>query len=202
MSGWPRILPSGPRAVLAEYGDLAAVMAATEALRAARLPGVVEVVPAARTVLVAFDGPRPHGLLDALRGPHRPVVHDGPLVRIGVRYDGADLSSVAQATGLTVGEVVSLHTTAEFVVAFCGFMPGFAYLIGLPSRLWLPRRPTPRPRVPAGSVAVAAEYTAVYPGDSPGGWHLLGTTAAVMWDDDRDPPSLLAPGMRVRFEAW
>jgi KipI family sensor histidine kinase inhibitor len=87
------------------------------------------------------------------------------------------------------------------VCAFCGFMAGFGYLVGLDERLVLPRRATPRTRVPAGSVAIASTFTAVYPTESPGGWHLLGTTAAVMWDDHRAQPALLPPGTRVRFEA-
>ena len=121
------------------------------------------------------------------------------MVEIGVRYDGDDLDSVAEQCGITTREVVSLHTSTEFVVEFCGFAPGFAYLTGLPTALILPRRTTPRPRVAAGSVAIAAHYSAVYPRESPGGWHVLGTTTHDMWDIDRRPPAVLQPGMRVRF---
>jgi KipI family sensor histidine kinase inhibitor len=190
------LLACGPRAVLAEYGSLAEVMGAAAAVRHAAPAGLVDVVPAARTVLVTVDR---SGHLPAVRGllEHPPAtaqMEEGELVVLPVRYDGADLDAVAAATGLAVDEVVRLHAAGEYTVAFCGFMPGFAYLAGLDPRLHLPRRPTPRTRVPAGSVAIAAEFTAVYPSPSPGGWHLLGTTATQL-------PALLAPGMRVRFEA-
>jgi KipI family sensor histidine kinase inhibitor len=125
----------------------------------------------------------------------------GDEVVIPVRYDGADLAAVAAATGLTVGEVVAAHCGATYRVAFCGFAPGFGYLTGLPERLHVPRRSTPRTRVPAGAVAIAAGYAAVYPRPSPGGWHLLGSTDLVLFDPDRQPPALLAPGNVVRFES-
>ncbi len=116
-------------------------------------------------------------------------------------YDGEDLDDVARATGLDRDEVIARHTGSSFRVDFCGFAPGFAYLRGLDEALWLPRRSTPRTRVPAGSVAIADVYSAVYPGVSPGGWHLLGTTSTRVWDVDRDPPALLEPGTEVRFVA-
>jgi KipI family sensor histidine kinase inhibitor len=156
---------------------------------------LTEVVPAARTVLVVGD-PLPDlaGLLVA------PAEEEpGPLVELPVRYDGPDLAEVAALTGLTAGEVVRRHAAAEYTVAFCGFAPGFGYLTGLPARLHVPRRATPRTAVPAGAVGLAGEFTGVYPRRSPGGWQLLGRTDAVLWDADRDPPALLAPGTRVRF---
>jgi KipI family sensor histidine kinase inhibitor len=106
---------------------------------------------------------------------------------------------VARATGLTVATVIDLHSAARYVAAFCGFSPGFAYLRGLPPALQLPRRATPRASVPAGSVAIASEYAAVYPRSSPGGWHLLGTTDTVLFDPAADPPALIQPGTSVRF---
>ena len=109
---------------------------------------------------------------------------DGPVVEVPVTYDGPDLDEVARATGLSVAEVVDLHSSTPHRVAFCGFMPGFAYLVGLPSALHLARRTTPRPRVPAGSVAIAAGYSGVYPRESPGGWHLIGWTDVVLWDEE------------------
>jgi biotin-dependent carboxylase-like uncharacterized protein len=121
-------------------------------------------------------------------------------VTIPVRYDGADLADVAKATGLSEDEVVSVHTGPNYTVAFTGFAPGFGYLTGLDERLRLPRRDTPRTRVPAGAVAVAGEFTGVYPRPSPGGWHLLGSTTAPLWDPSREAPALLRPGMTVRFE--
>lgn len=192
-----RLLPYGPRAVLAELDTLDEVMATAAAWRAAGIPGVVDVVPAARTVLVVHDGRLDTAALVAPPAASPPS--DGPLVEVEVDYDGADLDDVAAATGLTTAEVVAAHAGAEYRVAFCGFMPGFSYLVGLDPRLVLPRRATPRTRVPAGAVAIAAGFSAVYPRESPGGWHLLGTTDRRMWDDGRDPPALLPPGTRVRF---
>jgi 5-oxoprolinase (ATP-hydrolysing) subunit B len=193
-----RVLPYGPRALLAEYETLDDVMAVAAALRVDRPDGVVEIVPAARTVLVVWDGDvRDEEVFTAGRSP----VHASPVERvIRVRYDGADLADVAHACGLRVEEVVALHSGATYTAAFCGFMPGFAYLVGLPDALHLPRRSTPRTRVPTGSVAIASEYSAVYPSESPGGWHLLGTTDAVMWDEARREPALILPGAVVRFE--
>lgn len=121
------------------------------------------------------------------------------VTEIPVRYDGDDLADVAERCSLSIDEVIALHGSVVFSVEFCGFSPGFAYLRGLPLQLHLPRRDSPRPRVPAGSVAIAAHYAAVYPNESPGGWHLLGTTDSRMWDITRDPPALLQPGNHVRF---
>ena len=194
-----RVLPSGPRAVLIELDSLEQVMASTAAVRALALPGVIDVVPAARTLLVCHAGIDLSPVMDAVASAPAVSPDDGPLVTIAVRYDGEDLAAVAASCELSTDEVVALHGAAELRVAFCGFLPGFAYLIGLPSQLHLPRRATPRSRVPAGAVAIAGEFASVYPSASPGGWHLLGTTEAVMWDDRRDPPALLAPGTRVRF---
>ncbi|MEQ1698885.1 MAG: allophanate hydrolase subunit 1 [Ilumatobacteraceae bacterium] len=191
------MLPYGPRAVLAELDSLDEVMATAGAWRAAGLPGVLEIVPAARTVLVVHDGTLATELLVTAESG---VVTSVPrLVTIDVAYDGADLAEVAAATGLSIDDVVALHSTAEYTVAFCGFMPGFAYMLGLPTALQLPRRATPRTRVPAGSVAIAAEFTSVYPRESPGGWHLIGSTDIELWDDDAAPPALLTPGTTVRF---
>ena len=120
-------------------------------------------------------------------------------VEIPVRYDGADLAAVAERVGLSLDEVVALHCAPEYTVRFCGFSPGFGYLDGLDPRLHVPRHSSPRTSVPAGSVAVAGEFTGVYPRSSPGGWQLLGRTDAPLWDADRDPPALLTPGARVRF---
>ncbi|MFZ4719985.1 MAG: 5-oxoprolinase subunit B family protein [Ilumatobacteraceae bacterium] len=194
-----RLLPCGPRAVLAEFATLDEVMAAAAEWRAAHHPGVVEVVPAAATVLVVHDGRLDPAVLVAPTGGEPPA--GGPLVEIPVRYEGEDLDEVAAATGLSVDDVVAAHAGAAYRVAFCGFMPGFSYLVGLDPRLVLPRRPTPRTRVPRGSVAIAAGFAAVYPRESPGGWHLLGATDVPMWDEAAESPALLPPGTRVRFVA-
>ena len=195
-----KLLPFGPRAVLAEFDSLADVMLSASAWRAAAQPGVLEVVPAARTVLIVHDTTFDREWLrQPLMAGAMPAV--GELVTINVDYDGEDLATVADTLSLSADEVVRLHCGRDYTVAFCGFMPGFSYLTGVDPRLMLPRRATPRTRVPAGSVAIAAEFSAVYPRESPGGWHLLGRTEAAMWVDDRDPPSLLPPGTRVRFRA-
>lgn len=126
----------------------------------------------------------------------------GRLIEIGVRYGGEagpDLIAVAQRTGLTPAGVVEAHASTGYDVFLLGFAPGFAYLGIVPAQLVLPRREEPRTRVPAGSVAIAGGQTAVYPAATPGGWHLIGRTQAVMWDVRRDPPALLTPGDRVRF---
>jgi KipI family sensor histidine kinase inhibitor len=120
-------------------------------------------------------------------------------VTIDVRYQGADLARVASALGISVDEVIAHHSHTTFEVAFFGFSPGFAYLAGLPAELHLPRRDTPRTSVPTGAVAIASAYAAVYPRSSPGGWHLLGHTDAVMFDPRRSPPTLLTPGAKVQF---
>ena len=126
----------------------------------------------------------------------------GRTVEIPVVYDGADLEAVAQLAGLSAEEVVERHTAAEYAVAFIGFAPGFAYLIGGDERLAVPRLPKPRERVPAGSVAIAGPYSAIYPRDSPGGWRLLGRTSLTLFDPQRTSPALLASGDRVRFSRW
>ena len=195
-----RLLPSGPRAVLAEFDSIAEVVAAATAWRRAMPAGVIDVVPAARTVLVVHDGTLDTALLTPA-GAGLPAAVDAPTVTLDVVYDGDDLGEVAARCGLSVQGVIDAHSGALYTVAFCGFMPGFSYLLGLPPVLHLPRLSTPRTRVPAGAVAIAAEFAGVYPRQSPGGWHLLGHTDALLWDDDREPAALLPPGTNVRFRA-
>ena len=161
-------------------------------------------MPGARTVLVRVTSGNHLPAVVAEVETYRPGAHDAVhdrLVEIEVRYDGADLVEVAGATGCSIGELVRRHSEREYTAAFGGFAPGFVYLTGLDPALQLPRRSTPRPSVPAGSVAIASEFTGVYPTSSPGGWHLLGTTEAVLWDPARPLPSLITPGDRVRFVA-
>ena len=198
----PRVLPVGAHALLVEVDSTAAVQALhAEILRrrdAGHLPGVTEIVPAARTVLL--DGlDTPAALARDLPTWTIPPVTpaDGPLIEVPVRYDGADLAAVAEHWG--VSSVAEAHAAIEYRVAFCGFAPGFGYLTGLPARYHVPRLATPRTVVPAGAVAVAGEYTGVYPRPSPGGWLLIGRTDAVLWDPSREPAALFAPGVRVRF---
>lgn len=197
------VLPCGDRGILVELDDLEDVIALHAALRDHEPPGLVDIIPAAETLLIVFDP----GVTTAARltddlaqlPDERPAGHDRPLVEIAVRYDGPDLAVVADAAGISVAEVVRRHLAATYTVAFTGFAPGFAYLTGLHPALTLPRREEPRVRVPAGSVAIADRYSGVYPRSGPGGWHLLGRTDAVLWDLGRNPPASLLPGTRVRF---
>jgi KipI family sensor histidine kinase inhibitor len=195
-----RIRQCGEAALLIETED---VLGWYAALTARRLDGVVDVVPAARTVLVRCEPTVDLEALASLVSGVTPFSAEvsGNEVTIPVRYDGEDLAAVARLTELSEDDVVTVHTGPEYTVAFTGFAPGFGYLTGLDERLRLPRRDTPRTRVPAGAVAVAGEFTGVYPRPSPGGWHLLGSTTAPLWDPNREPPALLRPGTKVRFEA-
>ncbi|MFD3722900.1 allophanate hydrolase subunit 1 [Streptomyces sp. NPDC058674] len=199
-----RTLVVGGEALLIEVASAAEVAALhAELLRrraAGELGGVREVVPAARTVLL--DGVRePAALAARIAGWQVPPLDaaEGPLVDVPVRYDGPDLAEVARRWDVAPGEVPGLVGGIVFRVAFCGFAPGFGYLTGLPERLHLPRRSTPRTAVPTGSLALAGEYAGVYPRSSPGGWQLIGSTDAVLWDPEREPAALFAPGVRVRF---
>jgi KipI family sensor histidine kinase inhibitor len=196
------VLPCGDAALLVEAGD--AALGVYAALLDRPPDGVTDLVPAARTVLVRFDpalatAPDLARQLAAVR-PVATMPGPGELVTVPVHYDGADLAEVGRLTGLGADGVVEAHTAARYVVAFSGFAPGFGYLTGLDPRLRLPRRGTPRVRVPAGAVGVAGEFTGVYPRSSPGGWHLLGRTSVPLWDPGRTPPALLRPGTRVRFD--
>jgi len=193
-----RLRPYGPGAVLAEVADSEAARSLAVYARAARVRAD-EVVPGARTVL--FDGvPAPDGLAVLLADwTPEATTEPGPLVELPVQYDGADLDDVASRWGTDVDGVVARHTSTEFVSSFCGFAPGFAYLTGLPQEYAVPRLPSPRSRVPAGSVGLADAWCGVYPSASPGGWRLLGHTEVALWDPERSDPALLAPGTRVRF---
>ena len=187
-------------------GNEAAAIAA--AIRTAGLPGIIDVVPGALTVLVTFEpGSWSAPVLTdrlaelAAGAPAAAPSGAGELVVIDTVYDGPDLAAVAAHTGLSEAEVIARHQAADYRVGWLGFAPGFGYLTGLDPRLAIPRLDSPRVSVPAGSVAIADRLAAVYPAASPGGWRLLGRTAAEMWDPARDPPALLAPGGRVRFRA-
>ncbi|MFF2275513.1 allophanate hydrolase subunit 1 [Agromyces sp. NPDC058126] len=201
-----RLLPSGESALLVECDDLDEVLALHDALAVERRPGVVELVPAARTVLVAVD---PAVLpLESLETWLRRIRVDGAAATaraldeavIRVVYDGDDLDETAALLQVSPEALVARHLAASWRVAFGGFAPGFGYLVSDDWAFEVPRLGAPRPRVPAGSVALAGAFAGVYPRQSPGGWRLIGRTDAVLWDAGRAEPALLAPGRRVRFE--
>ncbi|MFD7917283.1 allophanate hydrolase subunit 1 [Streptomyces sp. NPDC059752] len=199
-----RTLVVGGGALLIELDSADEVAALhAELLRrrdAGELGPVRDLVPAARTVLL--DGVRDPVALGAriARWEVPPLAPtQGSQVTVPVRYDGPDLAEVARLWGVAPREVPGIVGGAVFRVAFCGFAPGFGYLTGLPERFHVPRRGTPRTAVPAGSLALAGEYAGVYPRSSPGGWQLIGSTDAVLWDPEREPAALFAPGVRVRF---
>jgi KipI family sensor histidine kinase inhibitor len=200
------VRPCGDAALLVETDDLSSALALHRALRAAPPAGVVDLVPAARTVLV-----RTHagadlralelGIRQLVERRARPVAAAGPGARVDIPvvYDGEDLDEVAAHAGCTADEVVAAHTGQEWTVAFAGFAPGFGYLVGEDERLTVPRRSVPRTAVPVGAVGLAGRFSGVYPRRSPGGWQLIGRTDTRVWDVERPVPALLTPGTTVRF---
>lgn len=208
---------AGDAALLVEAGAGPPVPARlAAAIAAERVPGVTDIIPGARAVLVVTEPGRCDlgslaGRLRLLARPGGPAggaeadevagrtEAAGEVAEIPVRYDGPDLAEVAKLTGCTTDEVIARHSAAEYMVGWLGFSPGFAYLTGLDPVLHVPRLASPRTTVAAGSVAIAGPFTAVYPASSPGGWRLLGHTSARLWDPARQPPAALVPGMRVRF---
>ncbi len=219
--GGMRVLPAGPDALLLDFGsddDPAAAgehawRALSEALAAGALPTITDLVPGAHTLLVQAEsgsGVDDLGVRRALRTATAATgrAAEPDTVTIPVVYDGADLDAVAALIGTGPGEVADIHRRTLWQVRFMGFAPGFAYLTPTAGSSDGPhpfhrigRRPESRPRVPAGSVAIAAGYSAVYPRQSPGGWYLLGRTGVRLWDETADRPALLAPGTLVRFAA-
>jgi inhibitor of KinA len=215
-----RLLDAGDGAVTVQFGErvapelVARVASFEQAVDAARargeLPGVIETMPTFRSLTLLYDplltgrailDPALHGLLG---GTGAAAPRAGRRWRLPVCYGGefgADLAEVAAATGLAPEQVVQLHAQADYSVYMIGFMPGFPFMGGLPAALSVPRRREPRVRVPAGSVAITGELTAIYPWQSPGGWQLLGRCPVPLFDASADAPSLLAPGDRVCFDA-
>jgi inhibitor of KinA len=217
----PQVSPFGDAALLVAWPELIdpalneLVHVLAELIRAERRAGAPwhPPVPAYASVLAPYDPlsmsaaeaeARLGQLLGEVWAGEPAATQDLPLLEIPVQYggqDGPDLAEVAQRTGLSAAEVVGLHTAPTYRAYLLGFAPGFAYLGTLPPELHLPRRATPRQRVPAGSVGIAAAQTAVYPLSTAGGWHLLGRTEMRLWDIERDPPTLIRPGQQVRFVA-
>lgn len=210
----PRFVASGDAALLVVLAEApsepatAAVVALREALAASPPPGLVDLRPAYASLLVVFD-PRvaAHGDVETAVTPCLPppglsLAPPRRTVEVPVCYEGdcaPDLADVARGAGLSPAEAVALHSAAAYRVAFLGFSPGFAYLLGLPPRLATPRLAVPRLAVPAGSVGIAGGQAGLYPRATPGGWRLVGRTPLPLFDPFRDPPSLLLPGDAVRF---
>jgi KipI family sensor histidine kinase inhibitor len=201
-----RVLPSGSAGLLLECDDLDEVLGLYGVLQADPPDGVVDVVPAARTVLLVLDpaATTPDQVRAAVEGLEpgsgdAGTGDDASVVEVPVVYDGDDLGDVAEVLGCDTDEVVRRHTSGLWTVAFCGFAPGFGYCTADEGEWSIPRRDSPRKKVPAGSVALAGEFSAVYPRETPGGWQLIGRTDLAVFDLDRDPPALLTPETRVRF---
>jgi inhibitor of KinA len=214
MSDGPiQISPLGDSAITLTFGSRIApetqarVRLTAEGIRNARIEGVREVVPAYTALTVYYDALASSYDQLAARLQHLAEAPgaEGALppareFRFPVHYDGIDLGSVAERTGLSVAQVIEHHAAPWYEVGLVGFAPGFAYLGPLDARLILPRRPEPRPRVPAGAVAIGGAHTGVYPFATPGGWHLIGRTDVALFDPSRPEPALLRVGDRVRFE--
>ena len=198
-----RVLPCGTVSLLLELDDLDEVLATYTALVQDPPKGVLDIVPAALTVLLVTD-PAETSLAEVWRAvrqlkPQYDRRAMGELVEIPVTYDGEDLEDTARLLGYDVPELIRRHTAEEWTVAFCGFAPGFGYLTSATQEWDVPRRSSPRTKVPTGSVALGGRFTGVYPRESPGGWQLIGRTGLAMFDLSREPPALLRPGNRGRF---
>lgn len=194
----------GTRSVLVELDDLDSVLALGALLESRPLPGQLDVLAAASTILIKADSwASARSIAAAVEGLELGAAppNTGTLVKIPVHYDGEDLAEVSRLTGMSIESVVNAHGSQVWRAAFGGFAPGFAYLLGENKMLEVPRRDSPRTTVPAGAVALAGDYSAVYPRSSPGGWQLIGHTDAVLWDLDRANPALIRPQDRVQFTA-
>jgi inhibitor of KinA len=209
----PRFLPAGDSALVVEFADRvdpevsARVLALARRIEGAAIAGVVETVPTFRSLMVHYD---PLGISNReLRARLQPLLRDlagqvpaGRHWRLPACYDpslGVDLTEVAERTGLSAADVVKAHSEAPFRVYMVGFLPGFAYLGGLPALLELPRRENPRLKVDAGSIAIAMAMSVIYSIESPGGWNILARTPVSLWDLRRDPAALMSAGDRVSF---
>jgi KipI family sensor histidine kinase inhibitor len=206
--------PLGDRGITVRLGDgisaelSDSVVEHARAVSEASIRGVTDIVPSYSSFGVFYDplelsfadlSVRIEAALNDMQ-PQATERAESRLIRIPVVYNGEDLDDVRQRTKLTVSEVIDIHSSREYRVFVVGFVPGFAYLGPLDPRLIVPRRESPRKRVPAGAVAIAEAQTGVYPSETPGGWNIIGTTQEKMFDVTRDEPALLRVGDRVRFE--
>ena len=210
-----RFLSAGDRALVVEFGDRVDrklsedVLRLNATVRSWALEGVIETIPTFRSLMIHFDPlvitrGRLELSIEGLLGDDSGSQIDTRFWHIPVCYEGElapDLVEVAQLTGLTPSDVVAMHSGTIYHVYMLGFLPGFPYLGDLPAELSLPRRADPRVRVPPGSIAIATSLSAIYPYESPGGWHLIGTTPLRLFDLDQPKPALLAPGDAVLFQA-
>ncbi|QIM48099.1 5-oxoprolinase subunit PxpB [Pusillimonas sp. DMV24BSW_D] len=209
-----QFLSAGDTAMVVQFGEVIdrvlsdQVLALSRRIRALNVPGVVDLVPTFRSLLINYDPTQVRGaqLQETLKGLLESEDTEPQAVRqwsVPVCYDGEyapDLQEVAQTAGLTTDQVVQLHADTQFHVYMIGFVPGYPYMGDLPKQLVLPRRSNPRTRVPPGSVAIASTMTAVYPIESPGGWHLIGATPIRLFDTRHEAPALFKPGDKVRFK--
>lgn len=210
-----RFLSAGDTALVVEFGDVVdrrlsdRVLALADAIEARAIPGVVELVPTFRSLMIHYDPMRLDEAtlkagIEPLLGNHTALLHRPRVWTVPVCYGGAygpDLDEVAERTGHSAAEVVALHTAVTWHIYTLGFLPGYPYMGDGPEALSLPRRETPRVRVPMGSVCIAFRLAGIYSLESPGGWHLLGRTPVRLFDTRRPDAVLLAPGDKVRFEA-
>lgn len=199
-----KIMTCGDRAFLLELAGVDEVLRYHASLQAADISGVVDLVPAARTILVQIDPAVTElrvvlGTVEKLQIVPRRGSDESPAVDIPIRYDGPDLTELSARLGVTPDEFIRRHSSQTWTVAFTGHAPGFGYLVGAGERFDVPRRQERRPEVPAGAVAMAGRFTGIYPRPSPGGWQVIGTTEVPVWNVERTPPALLSPGQQVRF---
>lgn len=198
-----KLMPCADSGLLVEMSAMDEVLALYAQLDDDPPEGIIDMVPAATTLLLTIDPARTdverlsRQVSSVTIGTHHRATTGE--VEIPVVYDGEDLAEVARLTGLDERGVIEAHTGQPWTVAFCGFAPGFGYMVGGDERLQVPRRDNPRTKVPPGSVALAGEFTSVYPRESPGGWQLIGRTSLEVWDIEAEPPALLVPGTVVRF---
>lgn len=214
MAEKPTFLPAGDRAIAVELGDAikpeinAQVRNLMLAIENRKVPGVVDIVPTYRSLLVQYEPLKisyehlTATIEEVARGLDHIKVESPKVVHIPTLYGGEygpDLEFVAKHNELTSDDVVKLHSGTDYLVYMMGFAPGFPYLGGLPKKLVTPRLQTPRVRIPAGSVGIAEAQTGVYPVASPGGWRLIGRTPLQLFDPGRNPPALVRAGDYIRF---